>query len=232
MKKTRVITNVIIVSIFVVLSAIAFPINRATATASVNPNVIYQGNLEKNNVCFMFNVYWGTEYIKDILDVLDFYEVKTTFFVGGSWSAKNTETLKEIYMRGHEIANHGYNHKDQDKLTKKQNEDEIMMTHKLIQANLGIEMNLFAPPSGAYDNELVDIALELNYKTIMWSHDTIDWRDKDSELIFKRATENLSNGDLILMHPTEHSLNALSNILSYASNNGYNATTVTNTIST
>lgn len=232
MKKTRVITNVIIVAIFVVLTAIALPIKNSTTTTSVNPNVIYQGNEEKNNVSFMFNVYWGTEYIKDILDVLDFYEVKTTFFVGGSWAAKNTEMLKEIYTRGHEIANHGYNHKDQDKLNVQQNKDEIMMTHKLIQANLGIEMNLFAPPSGAYDNELVDIALDLNYKTIMWSHDTIDWRDKDANLIYKRATENLSNGDLILMHPTESTLEALSNILSYATNNGYHPTTVSETIST
>ena len=232
MKKTRVITNIIIIAIFISLSAIAFPISKATTTTSVNPNVIYNGNTEKNNVCFMFNVYWGTEYINDILDVLDFYEVKTTFFVGGSWAAKNIETLKEIYTRGHEIANHGYNHKDQNKLTKQQNIDEIMMTHKLIQANLGIEMNLFAPPSGAIDNELVDTALELNYKTIMWTHDTIDWRDKNAETVFNRATSNLSNGDLILMHPTEHTLSALSNILSFATNNGYLATTVTQTLST
>ncbi|MBQ3572362.1 MAG: polysaccharide deacetylase family protein [Clostridia bacterium] len=232
MKKVRVITNVIIVGILVVLSALALPIRNTTTTTSVNPNVIYQGNTEKNSVCFMFNVYWGTEYIKDILDVLDFYEVKTTFFVGGSWAAKNIETLKEIYTRGHEIANHGYNHKDQNKLNEKQNQDEIMMTHKLIQANLGIEMNLFAPPSGALDDELVDIALNLNYKTIMWSHDTIDWRDKDSNLIFKRATENLTNGDLILMHPTQCTLQALSDILSFANNNGYRPTTVSDTIST
>ena len=54
--------------------------------------------------------------------------------------------------------------------------------------------------------------------------------DKDSDLIYKRATENLSNGDLILMHPTENTLKALANILAYAINNGYNPTTVSNTI--
>ena len=178
----------------------------------------------------MINVYWGNEYIKDMLDIFDLYKTKTTFFVGGSWVAKNVELAQEIYKRGHEIGNHGYNHKDHDKLTKQQNQDEIMMTHKIVQANLGIEMNLFAPPSGAYDDEVVDVATNLNYKTIMWTHDTIDWRDKNTDFIVKRATKNLSNGDLILMHPTKNTLEALAQILAYAQNNGYNPTTVSQTI--
>ena len=207
-KRVRVISNLIIVSIFVVLIAIISPI-KTTIHTTVNANVFYNGDTTKNNVSFMVNVYWGNEYIEDMLDVFDLFKVKTTFFVGGSWAAKNIDLLKEIHLRGHEIANHGYNHKDQDKLTKQQNIDEISMNHKLIKANIDVEMTLFAPPSGAYDNELVDIATELNYKTIMWTHDTIDWRDQDKDLIYERATSKLTNGDLILMHPTKATLEAL-----------------------
>ena len=225
MKKLQIVTNIIIVVVLVGLSAIAIPFNSSVHT-SVNPYVIYQGNTEQNKVCFMINVYWGTEYIADMLDVLDVYNVKTTFFVGGSWVAKNVDMAKQIYKRGHEIGNHGYNHKDHDKITEQQNYDEIHKTHLLVKANLGIEMNLFAPPSGAYNDTTVDVANSLNYKTIMWTHDTIDWRDKDTDLIIKRATKNLSNGDLILMHPTKNTLEALSSILAYASNNGYEPTTV------
>lgn len=229
-KKVSVISNLIIVGIFVVLAAVALPFESKSIEVKVNPNVYYNGDVTQNNVSFMVNVYWGTEYLEDMLDIFDLYNVKTTFFVGGSWAAKNIDMLKEIYERGHEIGNHGYNHKDQDTLSQKQNIDEISMNHKLISANLGIEMNLFAPPSGAFDDELVDIALSLNYRTIMWTHDTIDWRDKDTALITKRATTNLSNGDLILMHPTKNTMEALSEILSYAKNNGFNATTVTKTL--
>ena len=229
-KRITIVSNLIIVGIFVVLTAIALPFESKTLAVKVNPNVYYSGDTSQNNVSFMINVYWGTEYLNDMLDIFDLYEVKTTFFVGGSWAVKNIDTLKEIYSRGHEIGNHGYNHKDQDKLTEKQNIDEISMNHKLISANLGVEMNLFAPPSGALDDELVDIALDLNYHTIMWTHDTIDWRDKDTNIIIKRATSNLSNGDLILMHPTKHTLEALSDILSFTKNNGFNATTVSETL--
>lgn len=230
MRKISIITNSIILCLFMALAIVAIPFKSTATVSKQNPNVIYYGNKNNNNVCFMVNVYWGNEYIEDMLDVFDLYEVKTTFFVGGSWLAKNVDLAKEIYKRGHEIANHGYNHKDHDKLTRQQNEDEIMMTHKLVQANLGIEMNLFAPPSGAWDDEVVDVATQLNYKTIMWTHDTIDWRDKNTDLIVKRATKNLSNGDLILMHPTQNTLEALSQILAYAKNNGYNPTTVSKTI--
>lgn len=229
MKKVRVITNIIIVAILVGLAAVAIPFSSSVRT-SVNPNVIYQGDVNKNKVSFMINVYWGTEYIENMLDVLDLYNVKTTFFVGGSWVAKNVDMAKEIYRRGHEIGNHGYNHKDHDKITEQQNYDEIHKTHLLVSANLGVEMNLFAPPSGAYNDATVDAASCLGYHTIMWTHDTIDWRDKDTDLIIKRATKNLSNGDLILMHPTKNTLEALSSILAYAENNGFCATTVTETI--
>ena len=229
MKKVRFVTNSVIVLIFIALIAVAIPFSSSVST-SVNPDVIYSGDTTQNKVSFMINVYWGTEYIEDMLDVLDVYNVKTTFFVGGSWFAKNVDMAKEIYKRGHEIGNHGYNHKDHDKISAQQNYDEIHKTHLLVKANLGIEMDLFAPPSGAFNDVTVDTAKSLNYKTIMWTHDTIDWRDKDTDLIVKRATKNLSNGDLILMHPTKNTLEALPLILAYSQNNGFETTTVSKTL--
>ena len=92
-------------------------------------------------------------------------------------------------------------------------------------------MNLFAPPSGAFNKTTLQVANDLGYKTIMWSKDTIDWRDKDADLVYTRATKNVVGGDLILMHPTEHTAKALPNILEYYKNNNLVATTVSNTIS-
>ena len=229
MKKVQLITNSIIVAILITLIVVAVPFSTQVKT-STNPDVIYSGDTSQNKVCFMVNVYWGTEYINDMLDVFDLYNVKTTFFVGGSWFAKNIEMAQEIYKRGHEIGNHGYTHKDHDKISYQQNYDEIHKTHLLVAANLGVEMNLFAPPSGAFNDTTIEVASSLNYKTIMWTHDTIDWRDKNTDLITKRATKNLSNGDLILMHPTKNTLEALSAILAYAENNGFEPTTVSQVI--
>ena len=91
-------------------------------------------------------------------------------------------------------------------------------------------MNLFAPPSGAYDKLTVSCADSLGYKTIMWTRDTIDWRDHDADLIYNRAIKNASGGDLVLMHPTQSTVEALPRIIEYFQTNGFNLTTVSQTI--
>ena len=227
MKKPHLIVNIVIVLMLSTLTILAINNSQAIHTQA-DSRVIYSGDENKNNVCFMINVYQGEEYVKNIMDILDIYNVKTTFFIGGSWAVKNVDLVKEIYTRGHEIGNHGFYHKDQNKLDFDANVQEIKMCHEVVSKNLGIEMTLFAPPSGAYNITTVDAATSLNYKTIMWTHDTIDWRDQDADLIYNRATKNLSNGDLILMHPTKKTVEAMTSIISTAINNGFNPTTVSN----
>ena len=226
-KKIRIISNFVIVLIFVILISYMGASNYNFVFSYQNDNVLYNGNRNSNKVSLMFNVYWGTEYINKILDILENYSIKTTFFVGGIWVEKELDTLNQIISKGHEIGNHGYLHKDQEKLSYDQNYDEIKINHDLVKVNTGVEMNLFAPPSGSFNKSTIECANSLGYTTIMWSKDTIDWRDKDPNLIFKRATDSVSGGDLILAHPTEHTVKALPLILEYYKVNNIIATTVT-----
>lgn len=229
-KKYRIYSNVLIVTMLASLMFFVFNINSNYVFSYINPEVIYKGNTSSKNVSLMINVYWGNEYIDDILCILKENGVKTTFFVGGSWAIKHPEILKKIADDGHEIANHGYFHKDHDKLSYQQNYDEIKKCHEVVKSILGVDMNLFAPPSGAFNKTTLEVANELGYRTIMWTYDTIDWRDRDANLIFKRATKNLCGGNLILAHPTEDTLKAMPKILKYYSDNGFTATTVSETL--
>lgn len=228
MKKAKVtlLSNIIILAMLVVLFCVTNLSDDIVTISAENTKPIYRGNTDKKQVSLMINVYWGTEYIEDILNVLDKYNTKVTFFIGGSWAEKNYSLVKLIFEKGHEIGNHGYTHKDHDKLNYQSNYDEINMTNKLIKNYINYDIKLFAPPSGAFSNTTLNVAKELNMQTIMWSKDTIDWRDKDSNLVYNRATKNLQNGDLILMHPTKHTLNALSKILDYYVQSGYKQVTV------
>ena len=63
-------------------------------------------------------------------------------------------------------------------------------------------------------------------RTILWSKDTIDWRDKDAKLIYKRATKDVQCGDFILMHPMKETVAALDDILRYYSENSLETVTV------
>lgn len=174
---------------------------------------IFCGNTKNNTISLMFNVYMGNEYVEQILNILKENDVKATFFVGGVWVNKNEDCFLKIVNSGNEIASHGYWHKDHAKITDEQQANEIKMTEKLVEDLCGIKMSLFAPPSGAYNKQTSRIADSLGYKTIMWTHDTIDWRDQDVNLITQRATENAKAGDFILCHPTMATVLALDNII-------------------
>lgn len=226
----HVVSNFVIFGVILGVGFISLFMPIVSASNFEDGAPIYLGNSANKNITLMINVYWGTEFIEPMLDVFDEQNVRTTFFVGGTWVAQNNELLKEINKRGHEIANHGYNHKDHKKLNLTQNQDEIYNTHQKVKEVLGLEMSLFAPPSGSFCDTTLQVAKNLGYKTIMWSKDTIDWRDQNRQLIFDRATTNLKNGDLILMHPTEKTLEALSDIIANIKNKGFNLVTVSNNL--
>lgn len=223
-------TNLVIIACIFSVFNMCFNVD-AKFVSSTGYSAIYRGNQDKKNATLMINIYWGTEYIEPMLEVLKEKNVKTTFFVGGYWVAQNEDMLKKIVSDGHEIANHGYYHKDQGELGLERNKEEISMNHKIVKSSCGVDMNLFAPPSGSYNSYTLEAAENLGYKTIMWTKDTIDWRDKDTSLILSRATKNMQNGDLILMHPTKCTLEALPDIIDAYQNAGFTLTTVTETIS-
>ncbi len=225
MKKSIIIANCVIVAMFLTLATLSYS-NARALNVQADVRVYYAGNTNQNKVSFMVNVYQNEDCVLDMLDVFDAYKVKATFFVGGSWAVKNIDVVKQIYSRGFELGNHGFYHKDQDKLSFDANTQEIKACHDVISKNIGIEMTLFAPPSGAYNKTTVDAAENLGYKTIMWTRDTIDWRDQNEDVIYKRATKDMANGDLVLMHPTPKTVAALTKILAYAVNNGFEPATV------
>lgn len=230
-KRITAITNIVLVAVFSVVCAVSFvPERTVPIYGGEGVSAIYHGNREKANVSFMINVYEGADIVDKMVETFDSYKVKATFFVGGCWADDNEEILKKIVNSGHEIANHGYFHKDHKKLSFEKNKEEISMNGVIVKALCGIDMNLFAPPSGSFSESTLVACSELGYKLIIWSKDTIDWRDKDTNLIYSRATKNPSNGDLILMHPKQHTLSILPKIIEFYQGAGFNIVSVSNNI--
>lgn len=227
----NVIANFTICAVLLAIFSITYAGGVLNVFSKTDTSPLYNGNLNNKNVTMMINVYWGTEYLDEMLQILKENNIKTTFFIGGVWASKNTDMLLKIFKDGHEIGNHGYYHKDHKVISYERNREEIMVTHELVKKMCGIEMNLFAPPSGSFSQNTLDCCDNLGYKTIMWTKDTIDWRDKDSDLILSRAIKNAKGGDLILMHPTEKTVEALRDIIKFYVENGFKLTTVSENIS-
>lgn len=225
--KTAIITNSILAVILISVFTIGFLPEKIVPIYSENKvTAIYNGNRANKNVSLMFNVYENTDVVNGIIDVLNEKGVKATFFVGGCWADDNGETLSRIVSTGNEIGNHGYFHKDHKKLGYEKNKEEISLTGVIVKALCGANLTLFAPPSGSFSSATLEACADLGYKVIMWSKDTIDWRDSDKDTLIKRATQNLSNGDLILMHPKPHTLSVLPEIIDNIKGQGYGIITV------
>ena len=224
-KLIGVITNLVLIVVVLAVSLVGFFGGSAVTVSKENSNLFYSAE-NGEGVSLMFNVYEHTDNVLKILDVLDEYGAKSTFFIGGSWADDNVDCVREIFRRGHEVASHGYFHKDHSRMTENENLEEIRPSVKLLNMICNTNITLFAPPSGAFCEATLNACISLDLRVIMWSRDTIDWRDKDTKLIFSRATKNLKSGEFVLMHPTDCTVKALPQILSYIRDNGLNAVTV------
>ena len=224
--KTALI-NVLLIAVLLFVFAVSFfPERIAPISGNGKISAVYRGNPNKAEVSLMFNVYQGSEYVEAILDTLSERGAKATFFVGGSWADDNKDLLCRIVGEGHELANHGYFHRDHAKLDYERNKEEIVTTERVAEALCGVKTALFAPPSGSFSDTALEVCAVLGYRLIMGSKDTIDWRDQDGDKIYRRATENLANGDLVLMHPTKETANTLPAVLDYYASVGFTAVTV------
>lgn len=204
----------------------------AISLEQLGSHPIYRGNPEKPAVSFMVNVAWGNEYLDPILDTLDKHGVKTTFFLDGSWVKRYPELAKKIADRGHELGNHAYSHPDMANLGPERIRQEIQKTQAVIQQATGIKPDLFAPPSGSFNQTVVDIAKnEFHMKTILWTADTVDWKKPPVYDMLKRVRAKMGNGVLVLMHPTAPSAEGLDTMIQEAKAKGLSPATVSEVIS-
>lgn len=187
---------------------------------------IYRGHPEKEMVAFLINVSWGTAYIPDILRILDEQKIKATFFIEGKWAKENADYAKMIVEEGHVIGNHAYSHPDMSRLSEQEIFQEIKQTNEIIKAITGNTPKWFAPPSGSFNNQVVKIADQLDMETILWSVDTIDWRNPSVSVMMNRVMDELHAGALILMHPTKSIVQGLEPLITNIKDKGYKIGTI------
>lgn len=174
---------------------------------------IYKGHEDKKMVSFIVNVAWGNEYIPNMLETLKKHEIKATFFLEGRWVKENPSIAKMIVDAGHEVGNHSYSHPNMKTLGANAVRDQLLKTNSVIEATTGVKVNWFAPPSGSFRQEVVEIAKQYNMGTIMWSVDTIDWQRPEPNVIVDRVMGKVHPGAIILMHPTDPTSKSLETLI-------------------
>lgn len=136
------------------------------------------------------------KYTEEILDVLDEYGVKATFFVIGKNVKENPGLVEEELRRGHEVECHTYSHKYANDLGYK----EALRELKKSEDESGVVFSYVRPPGGILSKGFSKAASELSYKTVLWSVDTRDWKCPGVGRVVSAVTSNVEPGDIILMH--------------------------------
>jgi len=165
--------------------------------ARKNLNLIITG-VETNQkvVALTFNDGPHPEYTPRILDLLDQYGAKATFFTVGGDARKHYSIIRRIRSAGHAIGNHTYSHKPMPLISRSERFRQIQNTQRLIQQN----EKLFRPPWGFIDwPGYVDVKL-LGFKVVYWEAAVYDWRNSSPDEIFQRLDKNVRSGSIVLMY--------------------------------
>lgn len=187
---------------------------------------VYSVERSDNVIAISFDASWGGDKTKRILDILDQYDIKTTFFLVDIWTQKYPELVNEIIARGHEIGNHSLTHAHMSKLDENGIIKELTGMADGLQKVANVRPVLFRPPYGEYNDLVVSVARAQGYEVVQWSVDSLDWKNRGAQDIVKRATK-VQSGDIVLFHnDSEYIVEALPEVLSYYKKNGYNVVPV------
>lgn len=185
---------------------------------------IYCVDTKEKVISMTFDVAWGNEDMEEILRILKKEKVKATFFFSGEWISKYSEDVKKIYKEGHDVGNHGDHHKYMTKLSKEEQRAEIRGAGDKAKSVLNMSIDLFRPPYGDYNEEVIKTAEEMGYYSVQWSIDSLDWMDLGTENIIHKVCEHkaLEPGAIILMHTgTKYTKEALGPIIRNLKKKGY-----------
>ncbi len=166
---------------------------------------VFYVKTDQKAVALTFDISWGTKTPYLVLPVLERLNQKATFFLSGPWTTRNPEIAKAIAAAGHEIASHGDKHDNLSTLDQASVEHNISKAHADLKQVLGLEPRFFRPPNGDYDDTVVDLAKTLGYETIIWSVDSLDWKNPGVSTMISRVTKLAFPGAIILFHASDSS---------------------------
>lgn len=225
----RLISAVLVLSVILPWTVI-----RAFAAREVSKEYYFKRN-GQNKIALTFDDGPHPKQTYKILDILDKYGIKATFFVVGVNAKNYPEPLKAVAERGHEIGNHTFSHRYVKGKDAKAVTEDLDRCRDTIYGICGVTPTVFRAPGGLMDDISVGNAeIFDDYDIIYWSIDTLDWDHRSPEEIEHRVLDNIKSGDIILMHdyighnaPTAE---ALERILPKLIERGFNFVTVSELI--
>lgn len=162
---------------------------------------VYEVDRNDNKIALTIDAAWEDDKTPFILETLDKYGIKATFFLCGFWAEKYADDVKAIYDAGHELGNHTATHPHMNKLSAQEIQKEIDDFEKLMVNITGERTKLFRAPYGEYNDNVITTVRSLGYEVLQWNIDSIDWKEERSaQTILDTVLPKLKGGSIILCH--------------------------------
>ena len=167
---------------------------------------VTEGTKNNSKIALTFDDGPG-HYTTKILDILDQYNIKATFFMNGDQVKIRPKIAQEVLKRGHEIADHTYSHMNfyayekKQGLTKTQEkiDSEIELSRAEIKKVTGQEPVLCRMPYGYHRNWMDTTAKKFNITFVNWTFGE-DWTKIPKEKMAKDYVDNVHAGAILLLH--------------------------------
>ncbi|GAA4864884.1 polysaccharide deacetylase family sporulation protein PdaB [Paenibacillus vulneris] len=167
-------------------------------------DAFYRFPTNKRYIALTFDIGWGNQVPWTVLRVLQQKNVKNaTFFLSAPWAAKHPRLARKIHSLGYEIGSHGFLHQDYTKHREDWIRVQVKKAERIIKNVTGVRTRLIRTPYGSINAKVVKKLRTLNYRTIHWSVDSLDWTNPGVDAIAKRVLSQTKAGDIILMHASD-----------------------------
>ncbi|MBM1105515.1 polysaccharide deacetylase family protein [Aurantibacter crassamenti] len=171
--------------------------NYHLTSLSENKNVI------ESQISLTFDDGPNPEFTPKILELLEQYNAKATFFLIGKHAEKHPNIVQNILRQGHSIGNHTYSHTNDFGFFRTNKViNELRTTNTIVEKISGYKMRLYRPAFGVTNPSIQEAVTKLNVSSIGWSVRSLDTTNRSEEVILKRITAKVTKGDIILLHDT------------------------------
>ena len=183
---------------------------------------IYSVQRDDKRVAISFDAAWGNEDTQTLIDILEQYQVHTTFFVVGDWVERYPESVKALSDAGHEVMNHSNHHEHFSQLSSEEIKKNLQACNDKLSAITGVSPVLFRCPYGEYDDHVIQAVKEAGMTAVQWDVDSFDWKEISAKEIQSRVLKNVKPGSIVLFHnAAKHTPEALPGILEALIKDGY-----------
>lgn len=170
------------------------------------PDCLWQGQPGSSTIALTFDDGPHPEHTLQVLEVLDRYQIKASFFWLGILVERFPEIARAVWQQGHWVGIHGYRHTPFPQLAPAELQQDLERTQQAILQACQIEPQQICqisdvrPPYGFFTPSVLQRLQEWHYRPVMWTVVPEDWVRPGVQTATQRVLNQTRNGSIIVLH--------------------------------